>query len=388
MHRSRGASASLRRRPEVVSARDAAAPRRSALEHAGPCSRPRAFGGRARLAFQHARVDRGGPQRGSGRAGAAREHLLSLQNEAGWWRGELQTNVTMDAEDLLLREFLGIRGAQETARSAAWIRSQQRADGTWANFFEGPGDLSTTIEAYWALRLAGDDPGEEHMRIAAEFIREQGGIAARARVHAPVARAVRAVVLGPRARAAGRDRAAAGVASRSTSTTSPAGRARRSWRCRSSKRTAPAARCPSTSTSSNRRAPAPAARRARPRASPAAAAAGSRGSTACCGSTNAGRSRRCAGSRSTAPRAGSSPPGGRRLVGRDPAAVGLLPDRAEPVRISARAPGDAPRARGDRDVHGRGPRRPRTASARRTAAAGAWKPASRRSGTRPSRSSR
>ena len=109
---------------------------------------------------------------------SAREHLLSLQDEAGWWRGELQTNVTMDAEDLLLREFLGIRGAPETERSATWIRSQQRADGTWANFFEGPGDLSTTIEAYWALRLAGDDPAEEHMKIAAEFIREQGGIAA------------------------------------------------------------------------------------------------------------------------------------------------------------------------------------------------------------------
>ena len=108
---------------------------------------------------------------------AARDHLLSLQDEAGWWRGELQTNVTMDAEDLLLREFLGIRGEEQTARSAAWIRSQQRADGTWANFFEGPGDLSTTIEAYWALRLAGDDPDDEHMRTAAEFVREHGGVA-------------------------------------------------------------------------------------------------------------------------------------------------------------------------------------------------------------------
>src|SRR5271165_2511088 len=106
----------------------------------------------------------------------AAEHLLSLQNGAGWWRGELQTNVTMDAEDILLREFLGIRRAEETARSAAWIRSQQRADGTWANFFEGPGDLSTTVEAYWALRLAGDEPRAEHMLIAAEFIRDQGGI--------------------------------------------------------------------------------------------------------------------------------------------------------------------------------------------------------------------
>jgi squalene-hopene/tetraprenyl-beta-curcumene cyclase len=104
------------------------------------------------------------------------EHLLAMQDAAGWWRGELQTNVTMDAEDMLLREFLGIRQPAESERSAAWIRSQQRADGTWANFHGGPGELSTTIEAYWALRLAGDPVDAEHMRRAAEFIRAQGGI--------------------------------------------------------------------------------------------------------------------------------------------------------------------------------------------------------------------
>ncbi|HEY2571024.1 MAG TPA: hypothetical protein VGI27_06105, partial [Solirubrobacteraceae bacterium] len=109
------------------------------------------------------------------------ERLLSLQDTAGWWQGELQTNVTMDAEDMLLREFLGVRRPEETERSAAWMRSQQREDGTWANFHGGPGELSTTIEAYWALRLAGDAPEEEHMRRAAGFVRAQGGIE-RARV--------------------------------------------------------------------------------------------------------------------------------------------------------------------------------------------------------------
>src|SRR6059058_2647047 len=88
----------------------------------------------------------------------ATEHLLSLQHDGGWWRGELQTNVTMDAEDLLLREFLGVREPAPTARSAAWIRSQQRDDGTWANFPGAEPNLSTTVEAYVALRLAGDPP--------------------------------------------------------------------------------------------------------------------------------------------------------------------------------------------------------------------------------------
>src|SRR3954453_12465988 len=84
----------------------------------------------------------------------ARRRLLALQDPTGWWKGELETNVTMDAEDLLLREFLGIRTEQATYETAHWIRSQQRDDGTWANFYGGPGDLSTTVEAWVALRLA------------------------------------------------------------------------------------------------------------------------------------------------------------------------------------------------------------------------------------------
>jgi squalene-hopene/tetraprenyl-beta-curcumene cyclase len=106
----------------------------------------------------------------------ARDHLLELQHEQGWWKGELETNVTMDAEDLLLREFLGIGDPEVIAAAARRIRSQQRADGSWSNFWGGPGDLSTTIEAYAALRLAGDAPEDEHMRAAAEFVREMGGL--------------------------------------------------------------------------------------------------------------------------------------------------------------------------------------------------------------------
>jgi squalene-hopene/tetraprenyl-beta-curcumene cyclase len=102
--------------------------------------------------------------------------LRTLQNDAGWWKGELETNVTMDAEDLLLREFLGIRTAQETDEAARWIRSQQREDGTWANYFRGPGDLSTTIEAYVALRLAGDEIDAPHLLSALEFIQANGGL--------------------------------------------------------------------------------------------------------------------------------------------------------------------------------------------------------------------
>ena len=108
--------------------------------------------------------------------GRASEYLLGLQHPDGWWKGELETNVTMDAEDLLLRQFLGIRTPEQTAASATWIRSQQRSDGTWANFFGGPPDLSTTIEAYVALRLAGDPADAAHLQKAAAFVRDSGGL--------------------------------------------------------------------------------------------------------------------------------------------------------------------------------------------------------------------
>jgi squalene-hopene/tetraprenyl-beta-curcumene cyclase len=108
----------------------------------------------------------------------ARDHLLGLQDPRGWWIGELETNVTMDAEDVLLRHFLGILTKTDAAETAVWIRSQQREDGTWANFYGGPGDLSTTVEAYVALKLGGDDPDAEHMKRAATWITAQGGVSA------------------------------------------------------------------------------------------------------------------------------------------------------------------------------------------------------------------
>jgi squalene-hopene/tetraprenyl-beta-curcumene cyclase len=104
--------------------------------------------------------------------------LRTLQDSAGWWKGELETNVTMDAEDLLLREFLGIRTAADTDAAARWIRRNQRTDGSWATFAGGPGDVSTTVEAWLALRLAGDDLTAPHLTSAQNFVLAGGGVEA------------------------------------------------------------------------------------------------------------------------------------------------------------------------------------------------------------------
>jgi squalene-hopene/tetraprenyl-beta-curcumene cyclase len=106
------------------------------------------------------------------------EALIGMQDGDGWWKGVLDTNVTMDAEDLLLRQFLGVLEPELASRTAAWIRSKQGEDGSWATFHGGPGDVSTTVEAYVALRLAGDPADAHHLAAAAAFVQRNGGVEA------------------------------------------------------------------------------------------------------------------------------------------------------------------------------------------------------------------
>jgi squalene-hopene/tetraprenyl-beta-curcumene cyclase len=101
------------------------------------------------------------------------------QFDEGFWWAELESNATMDAEYILLTHFIGQRDEAIWRGVAQDIRSYQRDDGSWALYAGAPGDLSTTIECYFALRLAGD--AGPHLARARRFIVERGGIA-RARV--------------------------------------------------------------------------------------------------------------------------------------------------------------------------------------------------------------
>ncbi len=65
----------------------------------------------------------------------------------------------MTAEQILLFRFLGIDVAPVATGAIAHILRNQRSDGSWALYYDGPADLSTTIEAYVALKVLGVDPG-------------------------------------------------------------------------------------------------------------------------------------------------------------------------------------------------------------------------------------
>ena len=98
--------------------------------------------------------------------------LLELQRPDGIWVGELESNVTMTAQHLFWNHYLGLRTPDLDRRIANELLFRMRDDGTWSIWFEGPPDLSTSVEAYVACRLAGVDPGPQ----ALAFIRREGGI--------------------------------------------------------------------------------------------------------------------------------------------------------------------------------------------------------------------
>src|SRR5947199_10396429 len=89
----------------------------------------------------------------------ATERLLELQDPNGWWVGELESNATMIAQHLFWHHVLGLRTPDLDRKIANELLARQRENGTWSIWFEGPADLSTTIEAYVALKLAGVEAG-------------------------------------------------------------------------------------------------------------------------------------------------------------------------------------------------------------------------------------
>jgi squalene-hopene/tetraprenyl-beta-curcumene cyclase len=104
------------------------------------------------------------------------DYFLRTQHPDGYWAGELETNVCMAAEYLLLTHFLGTRDDARWRKIATYLQRQQGPDGAWAIHYDGPPDLNATVEAYFALKLAGMSPDEPRMQKARDFVISAGGV--------------------------------------------------------------------------------------------------------------------------------------------------------------------------------------------------------------------
>jgi squalene-hopene/tetraprenyl-beta-curcumene cyclase len=103
--------------------------------------------------------------------------LLGRQAPDGHWVGELQGDTILESEWVLLMGFLGREGDERVRKAARYILQQQQPEGGWSNYPDGPAEVSVSVKAYFALKLAGHDPEAPYMRRAREVIRALGGAA-------------------------------------------------------------------------------------------------------------------------------------------------------------------------------------------------------------------
>lgn len=109
---------------------------------------------------------------------SATDALCGRQAADGHWLFPLEADATIPAEYILLNHFLGTPERDLERRIAVYLRRIQSAahDG-WALFHDGDFDLSASVKAYYALKLAGDAPDAPHMARARAAILSRGGAA-------------------------------------------------------------------------------------------------------------------------------------------------------------------------------------------------------------------
>lgn len=120
---------------------------------------------------------------------SARDALLNAQTAAGYWLFELEADCTIPSEYILMMHYLDEIDVSLEAKIATYLRTHQADHGGWPLYYGGELDISCTVKAYFALKLAGDSPDAPHMRRARTAILERGG-AARSNVFTRIALAL------------------------------------------------------------------------------------------------------------------------------------------------------------------------------------------------------
>ncbi len=107
---------------------------------------------------------------------ASQNYLLSLQHPDGYWWAELESNITLTAETVLLYKIWNTDTTRPLHKVETYLRRQQNEQGGWELFYGDGGEISTSVEAYMALRLLGVPKDDPALIRARKFILSQGGI--------------------------------------------------------------------------------------------------------------------------------------------------------------------------------------------------------------------
>lgn len=110
---------------------------------------------------------------------SATDYAWTILKPDGHWNGELLSNVTMTAEQVFFYQSLTLekREIPDADAYRRYLLAEQQADGSWSIAPDHPGDVSTSSEAYLALKILGLPQDAPEMQRASNFIQRCGGVA-------------------------------------------------------------------------------------------------------------------------------------------------------------------------------------------------------------------
>lgn len=116
----------------------------------------------------------------------AADALVDMQHPDGYWWAELTADTTLESDWILLQLWVhppedGVWNPPNRRLIDKAVRSildRQLPDGGFNIYPQGPADLSATVKAYFALKLAGVPYRDPHLSRARECILALGGIQA------------------------------------------------------------------------------------------------------------------------------------------------------------------------------------------------------------------
>ena len=92
-----------------------------------------------------------------------KKKILAEQKKDGHWVYELEADTTIPSEYILMNHFLGIKEEILEKKLAIYIKKKQNYDGGWPLFWNGESNISTSVKAYYALKLAGEKKSSKYM---------------------------------------------------------------------------------------------------------------------------------------------------------------------------------------------------------------------------------
>ena len=106
----------------------------------------------------------------------SQDYLFAQQAPEGFWCGELEADTTLESDYILYHEVMGTRTEERTAECVREILRYQNADGGWPIYKHGASNISATVKAYTALKLAGWSKDDAVLVAARDCITRLGGI--------------------------------------------------------------------------------------------------------------------------------------------------------------------------------------------------------------------